>query len=54
MKNLLSLLITLGFILGVAACEPRPETDETEDTEVLDEEEEEELDENVNEEEDVL
>lgn len=53
MKNLLSLLITLGFILGIAACEPRPETDETEDTEILDEDEEE-LDENLNEEEDVL
>lgn len=53
MKNLLSLLITLGFTLGIAACEPRPETDETEDTEILDENEEE-LDENLNEEEDVL
>jgi hypothetical protein len=41
MKNLLSLLITLGFIFGIAACEPKPATDETEDTETLDETEEE-------------
>jgi hypothetical protein len=47
MKNLLSLLIALGFIFGVAACEPKPATDETEDTEL--DEAEEEIDEEVEE-----
>lgn len=49
MKNLFSLLIALGFIFGVAACEQRPANDETEDTEVLDEAEDE-IDEELEEE----
>lgn len=55
MKNLLSLLITLGFILGIAACEPKP-ADETEDTEVIDEDaaEEEEEEDDILENEQVL
>lgn len=43
MKNLLTLLLALGFIFSIAACEPRQEATETEEEteEVLEETEEE-------------